>query len=279
MLQLGYNTNGLSDHSCEQALRLIAENGFQSVALTIDHHLLNPYADDFNRQLQTVQRLLEELELQCVIETGARYLLNPRVKHEPTLLSASTEQRDLRVQFLKHCIDIAAELNSGIVSCWSGVLRDSISQEQALNRLIAGCNTVLEYAEHKRVKIAFEPEPDMFIDTMQSYATLSDQIDAEHFGLTIDIGHLHCLEPEPIPFYLKRWSDKIWNVHIEDMKKQVHEHLPFGEGEIEFQPVIATLIEIGYAGGVHVELSRHSHVGPVMAQQSHQFLSRLIDQQ
>ena len=33
----------------------------------------------------------------------------------------------------------------------------------------------------------------------------------------------------------------------------------FGEGEIDFVPVLRTLHEIGYTGGVHVELSRHSH--------------------
>ena len=43
------------------------------------------------------------------------------------------------------------------------------------------------------------------------------------------------------------------------MRRGVHEHLMFGEGEIDFGPVLAALREIGYEGGVHVELSRHSH--------------------
>ena len=43
------------------------------------------------------------------------------------------------------------------------------------------------------------------------------------------------------------------------MRRGVHDHLMFGEGEIEFGPVLASLDEIGYQGGVHVELSRHSH--------------------
>jgi sugar phosphate isomerase/epimerase len=59
--------------------------------------------------------------------------------------------------------------------------------------------------------------------------------------------------------FLTEWKHVLWNVHIEDMRRGVHEHLMFGEGEIDFGPVLRTLEEIGYAGGVHVELSRHSH--------------------
>jgi sugar phosphate isomerase/epimerase len=33
----------------------------------------------------------------------------------------------------------------------------------------------------------------------------------------------------------------------------------FGEGEIDFAPVFEALRQIGYTGGLHVELSRHSH--------------------
>jgi sugar phosphate isomerase/epimerase len=52
----------------------------------------------------------------------------------------------------------------------------------------------------------------------------------------------------------------------------VHDHLRFGEGDIVFVPVMRTLAEIGYGGGVHVELSRHSHVAPEAAVESLAFL-------
>ena len=277
-MRLGYNTNGLTDHNCEQALTLLSEIGYQSVALTIDHDLLNPFATEFPQQLVSVKKLLDDLNLKCVIETGARYLLNPHVKHEPTLLSAEPKERSRRIAFLKHCIDIAAELDSRIVSCWSGVLCDPISRKEAFSRLVEGCRIVLDYADLVNIRIAFEPEPGMLINTMQSYAELSEQLDAKHFGLTMDIGHLHCLESEPISHYLQKWAPCIWNVHIEDMVKNVHEHLPFGAGEIDFAPVLKTLSETGYSGGLHVELSRHSHVGPEMAQQSFTFLKQILEE-
>jgi L-ribulose-5-phosphate 3-epimerase len=50
----------------------------------------------------------------------------------------------------------------------------------------------------------------------------------------------------------------------------------FGEGEMDFPPIIAALAEVGYDGGVHVELSRHSHVAPRVAQQAFDFLSPMM---
>ncbi|MEM9659440.1 MAG: sugar phosphate isomerase/epimerase, partial [Planctomycetota bacterium] len=55
------------------------------------------------------------------------------------------------------------------------------------------------------------------------------------------------------------------------------EHLQFGDGEIDFPPIVAALAEVGYDGGVHVELSRHSRDGPAAAQRAYAFLQPLIN--
>ena len=115
----------------------------------------------------------------------------------------------------------------------------------------------------------------MFIDTMDRFAELKERVNHPLFGLTIDIGHLHCQGEVPISDHLRRWKDWLWNIHIEDMRKGVHEHLMFGEGEIDFVPILRTLDEIGYSGGVHVELSRHSHDAVETAKKAMEFLKRV----
>ena len=55
-------------------------------------------------------------------------------------------------------------------------------------------------------------------------------------------------------------ATRLWNVHIEDMRRGVHDHLMFGEGEMDFRAGAADGAGRDRpAGGVHVELSRHSH--------------------
>ena len=273
-MQLGYNTNGLAHHSLPAAIRLLASLGYKSVAITIDHYALNPYAAGYESQLHDIQQILIEVKMRSVIETGARYLLDPRQKHHPTLVTSKSDGRPLRIEFLRHAIDMAATLGSDCVSLWSGCLANGDSHKDGYRRLVEGLQLVLDYADRRNVQIAFEPEPGMLIDTMASFEELVKMVDSPRLGLTLDLGHLHCLG-EPIEESILRWSNRLLNIHIEDMRVGVHEHLMFGEGEIDFPPVLAALQKVGYAGGLHVELSRHSHMGPEAARQAFVFLNSI----
>lgn len=272
----GFNTNGLAFHRWDDALRLIAETGYTSAAITVDHYTLNPFAPDLPRQIDSMQQLLQECQLSTVIETGARFLLDPRVKHEPTLVSPSPEERDRRIDFLKRCVDLAAALQSDAVSFWAGQLKADLPRVEALNRLAAGCREVIDYAADREVRLAFEPEPGMLIETLADFEELLTLVDHPCFGLTVDIGHLQCMGELPISEYLKPWRERIFNIHIEDMRQGEHDHLRFGEGEIDFDDVFAGLRQIDYQRGLHVELSRHSHMAPDVLRESFAFLQQYL---
>jgi L-ribulose-5-phosphate 3-epimerase len=289
---LGYNTNGLAHHDPLAAIELLAQIGYRSVALSLDHHLLNPFSPNWQQQLRDIRHVLERLGLRSTIETGARYLLNPRAKHEPTLVTANPAERARRIDFLKHAIDVAAELNSDSVALFSGIVhrpggQELTSDEAIFARLTAGLIELLDYAGGKRaavqgrggqgVVLAFEPEPGMFVDTMARFDQLKSHLGGERLKLTLDLGHLHCQGELPIGDYIHHYAGDIANVHIEDMRQGIHEHLMFGEGEMEFPPVFHALRDIGYSGPVHVELSRHSHDGPRAASQAFEYLRPLVN--
>jgi sugar phosphate isomerase/epimerase len=268
----GYNTNGFVHHRLEDALEILADLGYRSVAITLDYHALNPYDDALPAQLAVVKAILGRRSLRSVIETGARFLLDPRHKHQPTLMSPDAAGRQRRLDFLCRAVGIARELDADAVSFWSGAPTDDAPPAVHLERLAEGCRRLCDHGADRGVRLAFEPEPGMFVDTLGRFAELRDRVAHPAFGLTIDVGHLHCLGEVPIADHLRRWRDLLWNVHIEDMRRGVHEHLRFGEGEVEFWPVLRTLDEIGYAHGVHVELSRHSAEAVETARQALAFL-------
>ena len=275
-LILGYNTNGLAHHELFDAVTLLAELGYRGVAITIDHGVLEPGSRELRGQLDRLRRVLGQLNMRSVIETGARFLLDPRVKHEPTLLSPDRDARRRRIDFYRHAVDCAAELGSDCVSLWSGVLRDAISRERAMDRLVAGLEEVLRHAAGRGVSLGFEPEPGMLIDSMRRYEELLDRVDAANLRLTLDVGHLHCQGEVPIADQIRRWGPRLVNVHVEDMRAGVHEHLMFGRGEIDFPPIIEAFRQIDYQGGLYVELSRHSHQAPAAARAALEFLQGLL---
>ena len=211
----------------------------------------------------------------CVIETGARFLLNARHKHEPTLVTANLAERKKRIDFYFYCIDLAAELKADCVSIWSGILHQPTDDETALARLAEGLQVILKRAAEQHVMIGFEPEPGMYVESMNHFDRMLQWIQHPNLGLTLDIGHLYCLGEVPLADYIERWGEMLVNVHLEDMKAGIHEHLMFGEGEMDFAPVIDAISKTGYRGGVHVELSRHSHAAVASAQQAFNFLKPL----
>ena len=281
-LQLGYVTNGLADFDAVHAIDLLHEIGYAGVGLSLDTNLLNPFAPSLELEIERVHERLDQCGMRCVVETGARFLLNPTVKHEPTLVSPDPADRAHRVDFLCRAVDIATALDADCVSIWSGRVHDGAGNREAMDRLVNGLAAALDYAELHGMPLAFEPEPDMFIDSMARYADLLSElsarnVDLSHLRLTIDIGHLHCQGEVPIAAYLREWADQLVNIHIEDMRAGVHEHLMFGDGEIDFPPVLAALADVGYAGLVNVELSRHAHVGAQSARQAFDYLVPLAE--
>jgi L-ribulose-5-phosphate 3-epimerase len=273
---LGYNTNGFAHHDLLEVIDVLAEIGYRSVALTLDHHTLNPFEDGLDKELDELQRRLKWHGFRSVIETGARFLLDPRLKHEPSLVSPSAWDRARRIEFLCRAIDIAKRLGSDCVSFWSGTVRDGAEDDEVWKRLVEGVQRTIHYAADHQVKLGFEPEPGMFIDTMTRYQELIDRVDAPHFLLTLDIGHLHCTGETPIADQIRRWSQRMINVHIEDMVAGVHEHRMFGEGEMDFRPIMQAFRDVGYQGALHVELSRHSHEAPTAAKKAWEFLSKMM---
>jgi sugar phosphate isomerase/epimerase len=272
---LGYNTNGLTDVDAVQAIDLVHSVGYRGIALTLDRGLLNPFAADVDQLLRRTADRLQQLGMRSVVETGARFLLDPEVKHEPTLVTADPAGRAQRVDFLCRAVDAAAELGSDCVSLWSGTVRDGAGDREAMDRLADGLAEVLDFADQKKVPLAFEPEPGMFIDTITRFAELHARVDHPSFGLTLDVGHVHCLDDGRIEDHLSAWSPRLFNVHLEDMKRGTHEHLMLGEGEIHFPPIFAALRRIDYPSGVHVELSRHSHDAVETARRAFDFLTNL----
>ncbi|MEO6710205.1 MAG: sugar phosphate isomerase/epimerase family protein, partial [Planctomycetota bacterium] len=191
MFRLAYNTNGLAHHRPEDALRLLADLGYEGVALTPDVGGLDLFALE-PRVVDGLASLADELGLELAIETGARYLMDPRRKHFPTLLEEHATDRARRVDFYQRSIDLAAELGAEIVSLWSGVAPDGTPDEILWHRLTDGLLPVLEHGRDRNVRLAFEPEPGMFVERPVGYRELVRRL-GDHgmeLGLTLDVGHL-----------------------------------------------------------------------------------------
>lgn len=194
-LHLGYGTNGLTDLRLDDALGLLADLGYEGVGLTLDHMHLDPLAPDLAERTRQVRRRLTSLGLRVTVETGARYVLDPRRKHGPSLLDPDPDARAARTALLVRAVDVAAELGAHAVHCFSGITPPDTSAETAWKRLTEAITPVLEAADRSGIPLAIEPEPGHLLATLADFHHLRGLLgDPGPLGLTLDIGHCQCLE-------------------------------------------------------------------------------------
>ncbi len=271
-MRFAYNTNGCANHRLDDALNLIADSGYDGVALTLDIHHLDPFADGFRAELARVAGRLRTLGLGCVVETGARFLLDPRHKHEPTLVTASPEGRARRIEFLTRALEVAAETGAEAMSFWAGVPRAGVTGVQARGWVADGAAELVRRGERLGTTAALEPEPGMAIETPAEWEALG----VPGLRLALDTGHCVVTGEIDPAHAVRRWAASLGTVAIEDMARGVHVHLPFGEGDMDVSAVLAALCETGFERLVCVELSRESHRADTMVPDALAWLKRRL---
>jgi ribosomal protein S12 methylthiotransferase accessory factor len=236
---------------------MLADEGYAGVALTLDVQHLDPFADDALRQAEVLRRLCDSLGLGIMVETGARFLLDPRRKHQPTLVSPTPEGRARRLAFLRRCCGLADVLGAEAVSFWAGIPEPDVNRSIAWTWLLDGVQQLLESHGDAPYALALEPEPGMLVADCDDWRRLAAQAP----GLTLALDTGHCVVEG-------RWSPQeavtahaaqLGTVAVEGMRRGVHEHLPLDEGDVDLPAVLASLSDARWEGLVTLELSRDSH--------------------
>jgi sugar phosphate isomerase/epimerase len=272
--RIAYASSGLAGHRLFDALVLLRDLGYRGVLLTLDVPHLDPYDDEIIVQVDRAATLLERLDLAVVVETGGRYVLDRARKHQPTLLSESGRRK--RLDYLERAVRIARDLGAGVVSLWSGAKDAETAPAVADARLEAGLEELLSEARRCGVRLALEPEPGMWIADVAAWHDLARRLgDPADLQLSLDVGHLLVTGEGDPAAIIRAEAARCGLVAIEDMERGVHEHLPFGEGDLDLPSVLAALAGSEYAGLVAVELGRHSHAGPELARKSRDLLRSL----
>ncbi|MEM7693286.1 MAG: sugar phosphate isomerase/epimerase family protein [Pseudomonadota bacterium] len=262
MLRFAYNTIGCANHRLDDALELIAEAGYQGVVLTLDVHHMNPFADGWEAVAEALKARLEAADLAVTVDTGSRFLLDPRDRLQPTLLSATEEARAERIDYLGRAIKVCKILGGEAVVFTAGRAKRNVSQANAGVWLLDGLKQVADMAAEAGVTAALEPEPGHIVGSLDDFTlvreTLKQMTDAP-LRLAVDAGHV-MMSGERAPHQaVKEFAPVLSAVAVADMRQGVHAHLPLGEGDLDVTSVLAALRQASYDGLVSVKLPRDSY--------------------
>jgi len=171
----------------------------------------------------------------------------------------SSEDETVRAQaldYLRHCIDLAAEVGSphvaGPMYSATGLARPLPPHERLAERERAaeGLQVAAEYARRAGVTLAIEPlnryETDM-INTVEQGLSLCQAIGAPNVGLMLDTYHLN-IEETSVGDAIRLAGDRCLHVQASENQRGIP-----GAGHVPWQEVKDALDDISYAGSIVIE--------------------------
>jgi sugar phosphate isomerase/epimerase len=190
-MKFGYNTNGWRGRTFLETCEALSRHGYDAVELApqqdeyapkswtpMEAHRLKQIAGDVGIEISNVH-------------AGAKHLMS-RMPHEPSLISDMATDRVQRIEINKRAIDFAAELGTNLVCITSGMAPVRGSEHDSWQRLTDGVLACLDHARSCGVRIAIEPEPELFVSTSFDFLQLQQLTKTpENLGLNLDIGHAY----------------------------------------------------------------------------------------
>jgi sugar phosphate isomerase/epimerase len=128
----------------------------------------------------------------------ASHFFTPQRPHEPSLMAPDLAGRKRRIALVKRGIHVARKLGVDLVTFGSGFIRDehvsnpSINPRELLVDSIHQC--LSELHDDEDITLLIEPEPGMYIETMEQGLSLVREVNSPRFQLHVDICHAYCSE-------------------------------------------------------------------------------------
>lgn len=155
--------------------------------------------------------------------------------------SANEEIRERTVLRFKRVFEVLEDLRPMTVVLHAGYSERKFRGDEALwlSQSLKTWPPFVKEAERLGVVIAVE---NIFEKTPRTLKALVDSIGSPNFGVCIDSGHLNVFSTVEMEEWFSALGPRIAEVHIHDNNGSADDHLPVGEGQIDF-PLFFSLLE------------------------------------
>lgn len=197
MIKLCYSTFGLTNLDFLKSIEEVDRAGYPGVELSFHRDQFNPF-DITDEYLDSVKRKLDSLEVTAACVSTASHFFTPQRPHEPSLMSPDLAGRKRRINLVRRGIHVARALGVPLVSFGSGFIRDehvsnpSVNPRELLVDSIHQC--LKELRGDDDITLLIEPEPGMYIETLEQGLSLVNEVNSSRFQLHLDLNHNYCSE-------------------------------------------------------------------------------------
>jgi sugar phosphate isomerase/epimerase len=221
MIKLSYSTFGLTNLDFLTAIDEVEKAGYPGIEISFHRDQFNPF-DLSDDDLAAVKKRLDSGRVKAACVATASHFFTPQRPHEPSLMTPDLAGRKRRIELVKRGIHVARKLGVNLVTFGSGFIRDehvsnpAVNPRELLIDSIQQC--IAEIRPDEDITLLIEPEPGMFIETMEQGLSLMHEIDSPRFRLHIDLLHSYCSEQNYVEA-LAQAAPHIRYLHVSDAQQ------------------------------------------------------------
>lgn len=254
--RIGYSSTSFVDRSLQEAMRAIAQAGFDTIELVgADPHLVEPLPGS---ALTDIREQLEELGL------AGGTVHAPMIR---TVLGGTDEEwRKEAVDVFSRYLEFTQAIGStGLVVHPTPTAADADANEPGVSDRIrtavrSSLDELVPVAERTGVRLLLENLPhhgNQPLLTMQELRPVVDDYPADAVGLVIDTGHAWTRKVDPAS-EIRAAGDRLCATHLQDVDydNPQDNHWPPTQGGLDWDSIVAAFEEIGYAGSWTFEIGR-----------------------
>ncbi len=188
-------------------------------------------------------------------------------------------------EMLEKCLKAATWLGAGTISCIipgpygarpnrrpspsdkiASNLPAEYSWEKDWGLFAENMQKAAQLAQKYNIRIALECFPRSLCSTPDAMLKLLNAVNEPNFGIQLDTAHLanQNIDIETAIFMLG--GDRIFNVHAKDSDGLTRSNLAPGCGYVDYIAVLRALHNVGYKGGISVEVEFSTNPAAYMAQ-------------
>ncbi|HYX56458.1 MAG TPA: sugar phosphate isomerase/epimerase [Nitrososphaeraceae archaeon] len=275
-MKLAYSTNAFKRYSLNEAIRMIAEIGYEGIELLCDTpHAYPPTFQD--KEIYSFKNHIAKFRLD-ISNLNAFTLYSISDVYHPSWIEDDKASRELRITHTINCIKLAKKIGAKTLSTEpGGPLSGSKTNIKYLENLfMEGLNRVVPIAEQENIIILIEPEPNLLLENSNQFLNFIENLSTDNVRLNFDIGHFYCVGEDPTDLIYKL-SEYIEHFHLADIaSNRIHNHLIPGEGSINFRSVFKAIEAIGYKGFVTVELYPYQLCPKEAGKKAYEYLYRIL---
>ena len=265
-MKIGFHSGAFFNDPLTEIIPRLAALGYQGIELNA--HAVYMMKAHVTPQLSTEGRAeIRQLARDHGMEISS---ISAHDFYLTCLVDTDQRERQRYMNYINGCVDLAADVGTGVVHILAGHLADGVSRERAWAELLENLATCIHYAEERDVALALKAVVGSMVASISDLSRLQADLGEDKLYVNFDPTHFFIADEDPAAG-VKTMGSRIVHVTIKDAKKipagfefpPVPEgamrittefaYLPLGKGVIDFGALLGALREVDYDGFLSME--------------------------